>query len=175
MNRSLLLSTAVALTGLLTSCTSGTRLLDFPFDPGGRGLNSLASELNPQVSGRYIVFVSDRRGSPDVYLYDANTSNLIDLPGLNALDAITSHPCVTEDGKTIVFAAIRQGRSGIYLYNRDTLQLRNLTENPRAEVRNPTISADGSTIAFESSQNGRWEIMVYNRSGKPLDLPTRTP
>ncbi|HEY9614765.1 Tol biopolymer transporter periplasmic protein [Allocoleopsis sp.] len=175
MERYFLLSAAAAVTGLLTSCTNPTRLLDFPFDPGGRSLNSPASELNPQVSGRYIVLVSDRRGSPDVYLYDANTQNLIDLPGLNSLDAIASHPSVTEDGNTIAFAAIRQGRSGIYLYNRGTLQLRNLTENLRAEVRNPTISADGSTIAFESSQNGRWEIVVYDRSGKPLNLPAPLP
>lgn len=172
VNRSIFQSAAVLLAVSLTSCTSGTRLLEFPFDPGGRSLNSLASELTPQVSGRYIVFVSDRRGSQDVYLYDAMTRNLIDLPGLNALDAIESHPGVTEDGKWIVFAATRNGRSGVYLYNRETLQLRNLTQNLAAEVRNPTISADGSTIAFESSQNGRWEIVVCDRSGKPLNLPT---
>jgi Tol biopolymer transport system component len=108
-------------------------------------------------------------------LYDARTRNLIDLPGLNSLDTIASHPAVTEDGKTIVFTATRQGRSGIYLYNRETRQLRNLTENLPAEVRHPTISADGSTIAFESSQNGRWEILLYDRSGKPIDLPKPTP
>lgn len=163
---------AAVFVGLLTGCTSGVRLLDFPFDPGGRSLNSPASELTPHVVGRYIVFVSDRRGSQDVYLYDANTRSLIDLPGLNSLDAIASHPAVSEDGNTIVFAATRRGRSGIYLYNRQTLQLRNLTENLQAEVRNPTISADGSTIAFESSENGRWGIVVYDRSGKPLNLPT---
>jgi Tol biopolymer transport system component len=175
VNRSILLLAAVVLTVLLASCSSGTHLINFPFDPGGRSLNSLASELNPQVSGRYIAFVSDRRGSPDIFLYDMNTRNLIDLPGLNSLDAIASHPSVTEDGITIVFAAIRQGRSGIYLYNRETHQLRNLTENLPAEVRNPIISADGSTITFESSQNGRWEIVVYDRSGKPLDLPKPNP
>ena len=174
MNLAFLLSTA-ALCGLLTSCTSSVRLLDFPFDSGGRSLNSSASELTPNVSRRYIVFVSDRRGSPDVFLYDANTSNLIDLPGLNSLDAIATHPAITEDGKLIVFAATRQGRSAIYLYNRETRQLRNLTVNLPAEVRHPTISADGSRIAFESSQNGRWEIVVYDRSGKPLDLPTLNP
>ncbi|HEY9709981.1 MAG TPA: hypothetical protein V6D48_17375, partial [Oculatellaceae cyanobacterium] len=119
MKRSLFVS-AVALAGFLTGCSGGIRLLDFPFDPGGRSLNSLGSELTPQVSGRYIVFVSDRRGSQDVYLYDATARTLIDLPGLNALNAIASHPAVSEDGKTIVFAATRQGRSGIYLYNRDT-------------------------------------------------------
>ena len=157
--------------GLLTSCTSSASLLDFPFDPAGRSLNSPASELTPQLAGRYIVFVSDRRGSQDVYLYDTTDRRLIDLPGLNSLNAIASHPAITQDGKTIVFAASREGRSGIYLYNRETLQLRNLIENLRAEVRNPTISADGSTIAFESSENGKWEIVVYDRSGRPLDLP----
>ena len=172
MNRFIGLAVVATLTGLLASCTSGIRLIDFPFDPGGRSLNSAASELTPQVSGRYIVFVSDRGGSQDIYLYDANTRYLIDLPGLNSLDMIASHPNVTEDGKTIVFAGIRNGRSGIYLYNWNTNQLRNLTENLKAEVRHPTISADGTMIAFESSQNGRWEIVVYDRSGKPLALPT---
>ena len=171
MKRSLLLSLTIALTGLLTSCAGSLRLSEFPFDPGGRSLNSSASELTPQVAGRYIVFVSDRRGSQDVYLYDTTDRRLIDLPGLNALNVIASHPAISEDGKAIVFVASREGRSGIYLYNRDTTQLRNLTENLRAEVRNPTISADGSTIAFESSENGKWEIVVYNRSGQPLDLP----
>lgn len=171
MKPSFFLSITVALTGLLTSCTESVRLLDYGFDPGGRSLNSAASELTPQVTGRYIVFISDRRGSQDVYLYDITERRLIDLPGLNALNAIASHPAISEDGKSIVFAASREGRSAIYLYNRETAQLQNLSENLRAEVRNPTISADGSTIAFESSQNGKWEIAVYNRSGQPLDLP----
>ncbi len=171
MKRSFFLSVVVTLVGLLTGCSS-VRLLDFPFDPGGRSLNSLGSELTPEIAGQYIVFISDRRGSQDVYLYDATTRTLIDLPGLNSLDAIASHPSVTEDGNVIAFAATRRGRSGIYLYNRETRQLRNLTETLQAEVRNPSISADGSRIAFESSENGRWSIRVYDRSGKPLDLPT---
>jgi Tol biopolymer transport system component len=175
MKHGIFLLVAVAVASLLTSCTGSARLLEFPFDPAGRSLNSPLSELTPQVTGRYIVFISERRGSQDVYLYDATTRSLIDLPGLNALDAIASHPAVSEDGQIIVFAATRQGRSGIYLYNRETRQLRNITENLQAEVRNPTISTDGSTIAFESSKNGQWDILVYDRSGKPLDLPTLMP
>ncbi|NES17774.1 MAG: TolB family protein [Symploca sp. SIO3E6] len=155
----------------LTSCGSSVRLLNYPFDATGRGLNSPASELTPHLSKRYIVFVSDRRGSQDIYLYDATERRLIDLPGLNSLDAIASHPGISEDGKTIVFAASRQGRSNIYLYNRETFQLRNFTKNLAAEVRHPTISADGSRVAFESSKNGQWDIVVYNSSGKPLNLP----
>ena len=155
----------------LTGCFGYPRLVSYPFDPGGRSLNSLASEQNPQSSGRYIVFTSDRRGSQDVYLFDTLTQNLVDLPGLNALDTIASHPSVSQDGRYLVFAASRQGRSAIFLYDRETRQSRNLTNNLQAEVRNPTISADGTTIAFESSNNGQWDILVYNRSGQPVNVP----
>lgn len=171
MKRSIFL-TAIALAGLLSSCTGYTRLLSFPFDPGGRSLNSPASELTPQMAGRYIVFTSDRLGRQDVYLFDTVQQRLIDLPGLNAFDAIASDPDISENGRYIVFTASRQGRLGILLYDRETRSLRNLTANLQAEVRNPTISADGSTIAFESSANGQWDILVYNRSGQPLNIPT---
>lgn len=162
---------AVILASFLSSCTPSGSLLSFSFDPGGRSLNSPASELNPQISGRYIVFVSDRRGTQDIYLFDAIEQVLVDLPGLNSLDAIASHPSVSENGRYIVFAGSRQGRVGIYLYDRELKQLRNLTENLQAEVRNPTISADGSAIAYESSENGQWDIRVCDRAGEPLNLP----
>jgi Tol biopolymer transport system component len=155
---------------LLTGCFGYPRLLSYPFDPGGRGLNSLSSELKPKIAGRYIVFTSDRRGSQDVYLFDTYTRNLLDLPGLNSLDAIASHPGVSEDGRFVVFAASRLGRSAIFLYDRETRQSRNLTANLQAEVRNPTISADGSRIVFAYSNNGQWDVLVYDRSGQPLNI-----
>lgn len=155
------------LASILSGC--GPQLVNFPFDPGGRSLNSSFSDLQPRISGRYIVFVSDRSGSQDLYLYDTVTHNLVDLPGLNAIDMIVSSPGISENGRFVVFAGSREGRSGIYLYNRETRQLRNLTETLKAEVRNPTITADGDTIAFESSANGQWDVVLYNREGQPLD------
>jgi Tol biopolymer transport system component len=156
---------------LLTGCFGYPRILSYPFDPGGRGLNSLASELNPQLSGRYIVFTTDRRGSQDVYMFDTVSQNLVDLPGLNAFDTIASHPSVTQDGRYVVFVASHLGRSSIFLYDRETRQSRNLTANLQAEVCNPTISADGNTIAFEFSNNGQWDILLYDRSGQQLNIP----
>jgi Tol biopolymer transport system component len=161
----------VALTSLLSGCTGYPRLLNFPFDAAGRGLNSRNSELTPQVDASYIVFASDRNGSQDVYLFDATNRRLIDLPGLNALDEIASHPSISEDGRYIVFEGSRQGRSDIYLYDRQTQQKRNLTENVQAQVRNPTISADSSRIAYEIAKNGQWDLVVCDRSGEALDLP----
>ena len=170
MKRSIFIP-VLALTGLLSGCAGYPRLLNYPFDPGGRSFNSSASELNPQISGRYIVFSTDRQGSQDVYMFDMVTRNLIDLPGLNSLDAIASHPSASDDGRFIVFVASRQGRSAIFLYDRETRQSRNLTADLQAEVRNPTISADGSRISFESSFNGQWDIFVYDRSGQRLNIP----
>lgn len=160
-----------AIATILSSCTIYPRMLNFPFDPGGRGLNSPNDEITPQVAGRYIVFASDRLGRQDIYLFDGLSRRLIDLPGLNSLDAIASHPAVSQDGRYIVFTGIQKQNTDIYLYDRETRQLRNITVNLAAQVRHPTISADGSTIAFESSANGQWDILVYERSGKPLNVP----
>jgi Tol biopolymer transport system component len=160
---------AIAVALFLGGCGGYPRLLNFPFDSGGRSLNSPASELMPQVASRYIVFVSDRNGSQDIYLFDAQNRKLIDVLGLNALDAIASDPSISEDGRYIVYASSRQGLSDIYLYDRETQINRNLTTNIQAEVRHPMLSADGSAIVFEVATDGQWDVMVIDRSGKLLD------
>ncbi|MBW4662756.1 MAG: PD40 domain-containing protein [Chroococcus sp. CMT-3BRIN-NPC107] len=162
----------IVLISLLTGCTGYASLLNYPFDPGGKSLNSPSSDLTPQIAGRYIVFTSDRLGRQNVYLFDTISQTLIDLPLLNQLDAISAHPDVSSDGRYIVFTASRQGRTGIFIYDRELRQSRNLTPNLQAQVQNPTISADGNIIAFESSVNGQWDILVYNRSGERLNIPT---
>jgi Tol biopolymer transport system component len=159
-----------SLGNLLSSCGSYPRLLNFPFNPNGGSLNSRASELNPQVSSQYIVFISDRNNSQDVYLFDAKNRRLINLPGLNSLDEIASSPSISEDGRYLVFAATRQGKSGIYLYDRTSQQKRLLTGNVQNEVRNPMISADGTKITFEIANNGQWDIAITDIKGKPLNI-----
>lgn len=153
----------------LTGCTGYPRLMNFPFDRGGRGLNSPASELTPQIASQYIVFVSDRNGSQDIYLFDAQARRLIDLPGLNSLDQVAADPSVSADGRYIVFLSSQGGKSNIYLYDREIQQKRNLTDNLTAEVRNPMISADGTKIVFEVAFQGQWDIRIYNRLGQQID------
>ncbi|MGV2830070.1 TolB family protein [Myxosarcina sp. GI1(2024)] len=157
--------------GLIGGCGGYPRLLNFPFDTRGRSLNSPALEVQPQISSQFIVFVSDRNGSQDIYLYDAQQRRLVDLPTLNSFDEVAANPSISEDGRYIVFTLSRQGRSDIYIYDRTTLVKRNLTANLQAQVRNPSISADGSRITFEIAADGQWDIAVYNRSGQPLNLP----
>ncbi|WP_446718032.1 TolB family protein [Crocosphaera sp. Alani8] len=160
----------VVISSIAGGCTGYPRYLNFPFDVGGKGLNSRASDLEPQVTSTYIVFISDRNGSQDVYLFDAQKRELITLPGLNALDEIASHPSISEDGRYVVFASSRQGKSNVYVYDRETQQKRNLTANLQAEVRHPIINADGTTIAFEIAKNGQWDIILYDLFGNPLEF-----
>ena len=169
--KSLKLFSALSLLSLLSGCAGYPRLLNYPFDSAGRSLNSPALEVEPQIAAQFIVFVSDRNGSQDIYLFDAKNRRLLDLPGLNSLDEIVSHPSISEDGRYIVFTLSRQGKPDIYLYDRTTLVKQNLTANLQAEVRNPLISADGSKIVFEVAANGQWDIAVYSRSGQPINLP----
>lgn len=170
MNR-LRLILGLIIATLLNGCVGYPRVLNFGFDSSGRSLNSPASELEPAIASRYLVFVSDRNGSRDIYLYDAQERRLSNLPDLNSFDMIAAHPSISEDGRYIVFAGSRRGQqTDIYLYNRDTKVTRNLTEGLPAEVRNPVLSADGTTIAFETSEDGHWDIAIYDRSGEPISL-----
>ncbi|RMF27893.1 MAG: Tol biopolymer transporter periplasmic protein [Cyanobacteria bacterium J083] len=163
--RSILLLT---ITSLLNGCLGYPQILNFTFDRGGRGLNSPASELEPQIAAKYIVFVSDRNGSQDIYLFDAKKRLLVDLPGLNSLNEIASHPSISEDGRYLVFMASYEGITDIYLYDRALQQKRNLTANSSYPVRNPTISANGSKIVYEIGINGQWDIRICDRTGKVL-------
>ncbi|MEX6778527.1 TolB family protein [Limnospira fusiformis] len=157
--------------GMVSGCGGYPRLLNLPPDKSGNSVNSPSSEMNPQISSDYLVFASDRQGRQDIYLYDRQQAEFIDLPGLNSIDAIASEPAISSDGNYIVFNSTRGGQSDIYLYNRNTRQLRNLTDSLNAQVRHPTINADASVIAFESSLNGQWDIVVYNRYGQALNIP----
>ncbi|MEM8638633.1 MAG: Tol biopolymer transporter periplasmic protein [Cyanobacteria bacterium P01_G01_bin.54] len=143
-------------------------MLNLTYDAGGRGVNSPASELSPQFIGQYLVFVSDRNGSHDVYLYDLEARKLIDLPGLNSLTSSAADPSISEAGRYIVYTASRLGMTDIYLYDRDTGLNRNLTEGLAAQVRRPVISADGSRIAFEANREGQWDVLVVERSGEAV-------
>ena len=168
-----LLVLAIAVGSSLVGC-SGGRLLAFPFDPIGLNPNSLNSgfaEVEPSLGGRYIAFVSDRRGSADIYLYDWQQRRLVDLPGLNAIDAIEASPSVSDDGNWLVFTATRQGRTGLFVYDRANQQKRQLRSNDAAVFRHPVLSADGQRIAVEIERFGQWHLVVFDREGRPIATP----
>jgi Tol biopolymer transport system component len=159
------------LLGLMLGSCGYPRYLSLPFDRTGRSVNSGSEELSPQVSFPFLIFASDRNGSQGIYLYNLQTRRLEDLPRLNALDQVSSHPGISEDGRYVVFALSRQGKTDIVLYDQQTQQKRNLTESLDADVRNPVISADGDRLAFEVAKQGQWDIMVMDQQGAIISTP----
>ena len=172
--KSLFVLQIILISIFITSCSNYPRLLSFPFADNDKSFNTRSAELNPYVAGRYITFISDRNGSQDVYLFDAKTRRLINLPGLNAFNEVASNPSISEDGRYLVFLVLAEEKSGLYLYDRTTQQKRPLITNTEQEIRNPMISSNGEKITFEITNNGQWDIAITDIKGKPLYSPPNT-
>jgi Tol biopolymer transport system component len=136
-------------------------------DPGviPGGINSNFVDEYPAYSsdGRYLAFASDRRGHRDIFLYDLQQGNLVDLPNLNRRNSSQDRPSLSADGRYIVYVSTERGKTDIFLYDRTVQTSELLSVNVKGSVDNPTINGDGTKIAFQASQMGQWKIVVINR------------
>jgi WD40-like Beta Propeller Repeat len=120
-----------------------------------------ASEPRWSPDSQQITFVSDATGHSEIYIMQADGSNVQQVTHLNAE---TASPDWSPDGKSIVFVAYQNGNYDIYSIEIDGSNLRQLTNNP-ARDHHPAWSADGKYIAFSSLRNGTNAIFVMNSDG----------
>ena len=114
-------------------------------------------DYNPVLSrdGRWVVFVSDRDGNPNLYAID-----LIAKPDpirLTSYSGMDDAPTLSPDGTRVAFVSTRSGNPDIFIMpfapgdmNAETHAV-NLTNNQYGDF-NPAFSPDGSRIAFSSNR-----------------------
>jgi Tol biopolymer transport system component len=122
------------------------------------------------VSNGKIAFVSERDGNEEIYVMNADGSNVQRL----TFDPVGSpksdvNPAWSPDGTRIAFVSNRNGNYEIYVMNADGSNQQRLTSSSHSDL-NPTWSPDGTRIAFATNRdtNGLYygyEIYVMNTDG----------
>jgi TolB protein len=144
-----------------SSSSQATRL---PLQPPKQITDDPALDYDATFSpdGRWIVFCSERSGSPDLYAIN------LERPG--ALKALTrgpfmeAAPAFTPDGKSLLFVSDRDGNADVF-----TVPFRpdhpaagdkatNLTRNTSGDFR-PAIAPDGKAVAFSSDRDSWLDVM----------------
>ena len=125
-----------------------------------------ALDYNPTFSpdGKWVVFCSERRGNPDLFVADLNSSDeprlLLDSTAME--DAAAFAP----NGNSLVFVGTRDGNADVFTIPfspdeiHDDSQAVNLTNHKSGDF-NPAISPDGQWIAFASDRDGYKASEIY--------------
>src|SRR5205809_212206 len=113
--------------------------------------SSTATDPAYSPDGSRIAFVSTRDGQPEIYVMDADGTDVARLTNSPGVDG---DPSFTADGQAVVFHSNRTGHRQIFVQaitGSDAIQL---TQEP-ADNSQPSVSPDGESIAFVSSRAGR--------------------
>ena len=110
---------------------------------------------------RRIAFLSSRDDNPEIYLMDADGSNIVRLTRTGAAEYDISW---SPDGRRLLFVSERHGNPEIYIQDPDDAEPTRLTSNNARDIQ-PVWSPDGERIAFVSYLYGNAEIFVMDADG----------
>ncbi|MDR3111883.1 MAG: hypothetical protein LBU55_01745 [Elusimicrobiota bacterium] len=113
-------------------------------------------------NGQEIVFVSDRRGIPQVYIMNVYGGNIRAL----GTDGFCDSPSWSPRGDKIVFTMRQHNAKNfdLYIYDLHTAKTTKLTKN-KGNNENPSWSPDGRFIVFSSDRSGKEEIYIIAIDG----------
>jgi TolB protein len=123
-----------------------------------KGIN-ISPRWNPKT-GREIAFISDRAGTPQVYVMDSSGGN---QRPLIARGGQADSPSWSPDGRYVAFTYGGAGSFQVFVADVASGQLIQITSQGRNE--SPTWSPDSRHVAFQSNRSGRWEVWEAHIDG----------
>jgi Tol biopolymer transport system component/predicted Ser/Thr protein kinase len=138
--------------------------------PPEKFIYSTRGEDSPQYSpdGKKIAFVSERSGSPEVWVCEADGTNTRQVTYLRG-PSIGNKPSWSPDSRRLTFEANIEGHPEVYVIDAGGGSPQRLTSNP-AGSGNPSWSKDGRWILFDTTHVGIQKVPV--EGGPPQLLMT---
>lgn len=122
-----------------------------------------SAEFSPSYSpdGTRIAFVSNREGSFEIYVIDADGLN---EQRLTTTPANEGDPAWSADGSRVAYHSDAGGTLQVWIMDADGSNQRQLTTGEVVNLQ-PAISPDGQTIAFTSARDGNYDIYLMDLDG----------
>jgi Tol biopolymer transport system component len=144
---------------------------------------STQASLLPQYSpdGKYITFTSNRTGTYEIWMSNADGTGLVQISKLN--NAMTGSPRWSPDGRRIVFDSRSEGRPGVYIVDIEERVPRRVRTN-LTEMSQPSWSHDGKWVYFVGgtdsgrifrcpAEGGKAEALSNQSGSIPQEAPGR--
>jgi Tol biopolymer transport system component len=127
-------------------------------------ISSTRSDSAPNFSpdGEKIAFMSDRSGSPEIWVCDKEGLNAVQLTSFGG-PAVTN-PRWSPDGSRIAFDSNAPGQFEIWVISATGGKSQRMTTDP-ANDGNPSWSRDGKWIYFDSARSGEQQIWKIPANG----------
>jgi TolB protein len=116
---------------------------------------------------------SGTQGNLDVYICNADGSELKLFAGDKGKLSHEEYPAWSPDGKRIVFSSTFEGNQELYIAEIGSPDRKRLTNDPALDAH-PAWSPDGKKIAFATNRWGDFEIAVLDADGANLSRLTES-
>ena len=132
----------------------------------GRNLtkhSAIETEATLSPDGSQLAYISDRTGTPQVYLMDMSTEK---SKRLTVKGKYNTSPDWSPDGSMIAYTSITDGESAIFRIAADDRLGKSEQVSPDGMMaESPAWSSDGSMIAFQAKKGLSWKIYYVLSSG----------